>query len=126
MLAGEPNHEAMVKYVAEEISLKSKFFTSDYVLDETFTRLLKMQGIKAAKKFRQFLKKSESQQQLLIFWTDETLFNQIWPNFQKFSEHNLSFTDTSIYTLIKNFKIDEVLTLDQGFKKVGLTVRPLL
>lgn len=126
MLQGEPDHKTISQYVTQELKLKSKFFTNDYVLDETFTRLLKMQGIGTAKKFRHLLKKIETQQQILIFWTDEISFKQIWPGFEKFSEHKLSFTDASIYALVKNFKINEVLTLDQGFKKVGLTVRPLL
>ena len=126
MLKGEPNHQAVFDYLTGEIRLKSKLFTSDYVLDETFTRLLNTQGITTVKKFKTHLSLTEKQGQLLVFWTDETLFTRSWPLFQKFAEHKLSFTDVTIFTLAKDFKLDEVLSLDQGFKKVGLTVRPLL
>lgn len=126
ILKGEPNHQGVFDYLTREIRLKSKLFTSDYVLDETFTRLLNTQGIKTVKNFKARLSLAEKQGQLLVFWTDETLFTRSWPFFQKFAEHKLSFTDTTIYTLVKDFKLNEILTLDQGFKKVGLNVRPLL
>ena len=126
ILKGEPNHQEVFDYLTGEVRLKSKLFTSDYVLDETFTRLLNTQGIKTVKNFKARLSLAEKQNQLLVFWTDETLFARSWPVFQKFAEHKLSFTDVTIFTLVKDFKLDEVLTLDQGFKKVGLTVRPRL
>lgn len=125
-LKGEPNHQEIFDYLTGEIRLKSKLFTSDYVLDETFTRLLNTQGIKTVKNFKTLLSLAEKQNQLLVFWTDETLFTRSWSVFQKFAEHRLSFTDATIFTLVKDFKLNEVLSLDQGFKKVGLNVRPLL
>ena len=42
----------------------------------------------------------------------------------KFFEHKVSFTDATTYVLCKDFKIDEVFTLDSDFRKMGLTVAP--
>ena len=83
-----------------------------------------MQGMYSAELFRDYVKLAEEQRNLLVLWTDETVFNKAWEFFKKFSEHRLSFTDATIYTFVKDLKIDEVLSLDQGFKKVGLTVKP--
>lgn len=125
LMNGEIQHKAVADYIDKEVSLGSKFFTSDYVLDETFTRLLTIQRFKTAQLFRNYIKLAEQQRNLLVLWTDETVFNKAWDYFKKFSEHKLSFTDATIYTFVKDLKIDEVLSLDQGFKKVGLTVKPL-
>lgn len=124
LLKKEPHHKDIYDYFIQEASSGSKFFTSDYILDETYTRLLTNQGLKDTKDFRKYIKEAEAQRNLLVLFTDEVFFNKSWVYFEKFSEHKLSFTDATIYTFVKDLKIDEVLTLDQGFKKVGLTVKP--
>ena len=112
--------------MAKETKSGAKFFTCDYVLDETFTRLLTGQSFSAAKKFKLLIEEAEETRQLLILWTDATLFKKAWGYFTKFSEHKLSFTDSLIVAMVKDFKINTILSLDQGFKKVGLNVRPRL
>mgnify|MGYP001576387733 CR=1 FL=1 len=124
LLKKETYHKEVFDYLTKEVRSGSKFFTSDYVLDETYTRLLTNQSIKDAKNFKKYVKKAEIQKNLLVLWTDEVLFNKAWEYFEKFSEHKLSFTDATIYAFVKDLKIDEILTLDQGFKKVYLSVKP--
>jgi len=125
-LKGEINHQITVDYFLKEQKNGSKFFTCDYVLDETITRLLTGQSFSAAKKFKLLIEEAEEARQLLILWTDATLFKKAWGYFVKFKEHKLSFTNSLIVAMVKDFKINTVLSLDQGFKKVGLNVRPLL
>lgn len=123
-LAKERYHKEVASYFLKELKKGSKFFTSDYVLDEAFTRLLTNQGLSSAKSLREKTSQAEKLNKLLILWTDETVFYQSWNRFVKFSEHQLSFTDATIYTFVKDLKINEIITLDQGFKKVGLTIKP--
>ncbi|OGM23727.1 hypothetical protein A3D00_00805 [Candidatus Woesebacteria bacterium RIFCSPHIGHO2_02_FULL_38_9] len=110
--------------IKSETKLGSIFLTSDYVLDETFTRLITAKSFQNAKRFYNKIIETQNTGNLTILWTDKRLFSEAWEWFEKFSEHKLSFTDATIYTFVKNLKIDEVLTLDQGFKKVGLVVKP--
>ncbi len=126
VLTGENYHEAINDYIFSETKEGSKFFTSDYVLDEAFTRFSTSQSFQIANKFRNKVHEAEKQDNLLVLWMDEVLFNKTWNFFEKFSEHKLSFTDATIVALVHDLKIDEILTLDKGFKKVGLTTRPLL
>lgn len=126
LLQNEIRHELVAKYFLKELEVGSKFFTNDYVLDETWTRLVTQNNLKEAKGLRDKTKQAERERRLLILWTDETLFDRAWKNFIKFAEHKLSFTDAVIATLVKDLHIDEILTLDEGFRKVGLTIKPEL
>ena len=123
-IKGEKCHQEISEYLISEVKRGSKFFTSDYVLDESFTRLITGQSFFSAKVFKNKVRELENEKQLLVLWTDEVFFNKAWIYFEKFSEHMLSFTDATIYTFVKDLKIDEVLTLDKGFEKVGLTIKP--
>ncbi|MFV1916929.1 MAG: type II toxin-antitoxin system VapC family toxin [Patescibacteria group bacterium] len=125
-LKKEKYHKEVFDYLITEVKRGAKFFTSDYVLDETFTRLITGQSFRSAKVLKRKVKTLEREKQLLVLWTNEVIFNKSWKYFEKFSEHKLSFTDATIYTFVKDLKIDEVLTLDEGFKKVGLTVKPTI
>ena len=58
--------------------------------------------------------------ELKMLDVDEVLFNKSAETMTKFAEHKLSFVDASIYNLVKDYKLDEVFTLDSDFKKVGL------
>lgn len=125
-LTKERFHQPVFDYLIYEVKKGSKFFTSDYVLDETFTRLITGQSFKSAKVFRNKVKTLEKERQLLILWTEEIRFNRSWEFFEKFREHKLSFTDATIVCYARDLKIDEILTLDRGFQKVGLTIKPVL
>jgi len=126
ILKDEKYHDAISQYFISEQEKGSKFFTSDYVLDEAWTRLMTNQSFTSAKYLKRKACQAEKSNHLLILWTEEVRFQKAWSFFEKFKEHKLSFTDATIYTFVKDLKIDEVLTLDQGFKKVGLTVKPTI
>lgn len=126
LLTKEKYHKQISDYLISEVKKGSKFFTSDYVLNESYTRLITGQSLKSARVLKNKFRELEKEKQLLVLWTDEVFFNKAWDYFEKFSEHQLSFTDATIYTFIKDLKIDEIITLDQGFKKVGVTVKPNL
>lgn len=126
LLKDETHHSKVHAYFDKETKARSEFFTSDYVLDETYTRLLTNQSIYSAKKFKEKINDAKQLKRLTLLWTDKTVCDKAWEYFMKFSDHKLSFTDATIYTFVKNFKIDEVLTLDKGFKKVGLVTKPMI
>lgn len=126
LLRGELLHKQVVDYFEKEVRAGSKFFTNDYVLDETWTRLITQQSFSSANVLRDKTSDAQRNRQLVVLWTDETLFNKAWQNFRKFREHRFSFTDTVIATIVKDLKIDEILTLDGDFKKIGFVVKPLI
>ena len=124
ILSGEKFHKEVTAYFTDELKKGSNLFTSDYVLDESFTRLLTNQSFHSAKTLREKTREAQKAGHLLIFWMDEVLFDKTWDFFEKFNDQNMSFTDASIAALMRNFKLDEILTLDQGFRNIGFTVKP--
>lgn len=92
-------------------------FTSYYVLDELFTRLLYYRKADI-KKHIEKLKTAIAANELTVMQIDEALFAKSLEVFLKFSEHKISFTDATTYVLYKDFAIDEVFTLDSDFKKM--------
>lgn len=124
ILKGEKYHKDVANYFIDEDKKGSKFFTNDYVLDEAWTKLITSHSFTAAKALREKTRQAQEVFKLHIIWTDEILFNQAWEAFEKFSEHKLSFTDALIARVVQSLKIDEILSLDKGFQKVGFTVKP--
>ncbi|TSC88154.1 MAG: nucleic acid-binding protein, contains PIN domain [Microgenomates group bacterium Gr01-1014_16] len=124
LLSGEKQHQVIDKYVKRLISQKARLFTSDYILDETWTRLVTNQNFSSASSLRQIVKEAHKKGHLSVFFTLETFFEETWQIFEKFSNLKLSFTDATIIFYSRKFKIDEVVTLDEGIKKAGLKVFP--
>lgn len=125
-LKKEKYHQQVADYFISSDKKGGKFFTSDYVLDETYTRLMTRQGIKECKYLKSIVQEAVASNHLLILWTDVVIFEKAWKLFMKYSEHRLSFTDCTIAVLIQDLKLDEILTLDQGFAKIGLLVAPAI
>lgn len=114
-------HEKCIEKHEEYKKEHTLFFTSLFVLSELYTRILYDYGKVALKLVIYKVVRLQDEGKLRIFQIDAGIFKKSEETIIKFSEHRLSFTDASIYALVKSFKLDEVFTLDNGFKKVGLT-----
>lgn len=99
-------------------------YTSNYVLTECYTWMIYRDGLHIAKGLKAMVDVAEKQGYLDVFWVDDLISEEAWPYFVKFSEHKLSYTDVTSYLLVKKFRLDGIFTFDEGFKKVGLPVKP--
>lgn len=115
----EKYHEKVVKKYYDYRQERAILFTSYYVLDELFTRLLFYLEVDS-KKHIQKLKESIDANELTTLQIHDALFEKSIDVFLKFSEHKISFTDATTYVLYKDFSIDEIFTLDSDFKKLRL------
>ena len=113
----ETDHKVVAKKYHDYRQKRAILFTSDYVLDELFTRLLYYQQVDI-KKYIQRLKESISKGEVTVLRVDEALFEKALEAFLKFSDHKVSFTDATSYALLKDFSLDEIFTLDDDFKKM--------
>ena len=91
---------------------KAIIYTSDYVLDETYT-LLKMRGSHATSvKFMDEMEKSH----INILRIDEDIEAAAKTIFRKFEDRRLSFTDCTSFALINQFGIEAVFAFDEHFR----------
>lgn len=115
----ETSHKKIASKYYDYRQQRAIFFTSYYILDELFTRLNYYKGIDV-KKHIQRLKDSIKANELTVLQIDEALFEKSLGVFIKFAEHKISFTDATTIMLFKNYKLDEIFTLDSDFKKMRL------
>ncbi len=118
ILEDESYHQKVVdKYKAYKKS-RAQLITSDYILDELYTRCVYRAGSFGAKIAIDLIQEIVSHDELTVLEVDLQVFKKAQEIFLKFSDHKISFTDATSYILYKDFALDEVFTLDSDFKKI--------
>lgn len=115
----EEYHKKITKQYRIYRQQRAVFFTSYYILDELFTRLLYYGSIDI-KRYIKILQDAIIAGELAVFDINEKEFEKSKNIFLKFFDHKLSFTDATTVYLYKEFKLDEIFSLDSDFKKVGI------
>ncbi len=98
-----------------------KCVTSNFVLDETFTLLGRRAGYSFAAQRAKNIYASESIDVLRPTREDEL---EAIGFFEKYSDHQLSFTDCISFVLMKSKKIKRVFTFDHHFQLAGFQIYP--
>lgn len=117
-VSSERYHSKVSKKYKEYRRQRVQLFTSYYILDELFTRLIYDFGKSITQKAIDLLNKSIVKEELVVLDIDEAIFKKAQETMIKFSEHKLSLTDATSYILYKDFSLDEVFTLDDDFKRI--------
>ncbi len=99
---------------------RASFYTSYFILDELFTRLIYDFGKSATEKVVDLLMKSIEKEEIKVLDIDDGTFNKSLNSLLKFAEHKISLTDATSYILFKDLELDEIFTLDSDFKKIGI------
>ena len=96
-----------------------QFYTSDYIIDETATRIKKKKDGSGAKLFLQQLMDVFKKRKIEIIFISKILFDKSVRIFNRYPEPNtFSFTDASIVSVMRHYKIKTLLTFDRDFKKL--------
>jgi len=119
--SSEKHHRLVSKQYADYRKQRAIFFTSYYILDELFTRLMYDFGKSLTQKAIEILNRAIEKEELSIFDIDEAIFKKSQEVLIKFSEHKISFTDATSYILYKDFGMDSIFTLDDDFKKIRIS-----
>lgn len=120
-VSSEKYHKQVSKKYKEYRKQHSQLFTSYYILDELFTRLIYDFGKTAAQKTIERMDKSIEKEELKVLDIDAVIFKKAQEIMIKFSEYKISLTDATSYILYKDFALDEVFTLDDDFKKIRVS-----
>lgn len=111
-------HKEVLKKYNSYRKQKAHFVTSNYILDELFTRLSTSENKTVLERVIYAVKKLEELGELKVMYIDRVICRKAEEIILKFAEHKLSFTDATTYVLYKDFDLDEVFTLDEDFKKI--------
>ncbi|MEK7091280.1 MAG: PIN domain-containing protein [Patescibacteria group bacterium] len=95
------------------------FVTTDYVVDETYTGLLKKAGYGSVMEFDKTL----SEGRWHIERMNEGRFVRAQEVFRRFNkDKEWSFTDCTSYVVMKELKIGTAFTFDQNFVQMGFKI----
>ena len=96
-------------------------FTSNFVLDETFTLLARRSTYQfAAERARNLLESHV----LSILRPDETDEFAALDYFQKYADQSVSFTDCVSFVLMEKYRIPTAFSFDRHFTIAGFDVEP--
>jgi len=124
LVSSEKWHQQVVDQYQNYKKENAFFFTNYFVLNELYTRLIYDFDKKKCEKAINKIRNLKEEGKMGVFEIDPVLFKKSERAFLKFSEHKISFTDATIYVCVKEYKLDEVFTLDSDFRKIGLKASP--
>ena len=117
-------YQAATNYFEAPLQAGTRFLTSDYVLDETLTRLRYDLGHGAALRFWEQIEAAKKMDILEIWRVDEAIWSAALDVFAQFRDQKFSFTDCTSFVLAQSCSVDEVFAFDAHFAIFGLVVRP--
>lgn len=121
LAARDPHHAKAAELLKEASASGTRFFTTDYVLDETAT-LLKARSL--GHRLDAFFEALTASRACRILWTDATDFARARDYFLKHKDKDYSFTDCVGFCAMRREKLTRALTTDAHFRQAGFT--PLL
>ena len=102
----------------------ARLVTTNYVVDETATRLRYGAGLDAALGYRRMLDESVKARRLRIAWVDETVEREAWRLLEQYRDVTLSLTDATTAVAARRARIGEIFGFDRDFEALGLLVLP--
>lgn len=111
-------------YYEKLVAEGARFLTTNYVVDETATRLRYDAGLAAALAFRGALDRSLSERRLRVGWIDPRLEREGWDLMERHADVELSLTDATSAAVARRAKVSEVFGFDTDFRAFGFQLRP--
>ena len=115
---GDSAHAAASAFLRRAAGKKRRFFTTDYVLDETAT-LLSARGLRhlVAQVFEIVL----NSKACAVEWMDPEKFSETRGFFSKRADQAWSFTDCFSFLVMRELAVSEALTKDRNFQEAGFS-----
>ncbi len=117
----EPRHSEVSAFIRKFRAQGGSLYTTDYVLDETFTLLFRRLPILLAVNTIKVLDKAIEQGYLNLEIISPTRFEKAKSLRLKFKDKpTISFTDLVSIAVMKDLDIESILTADDHFVQVGM------
>lgn len=117
-IPSDSKHQQVLDKYQEYKKERARFFTSDYILDELYTRLVYDFGKEITSRTIKIINQAVERHEMTVFRIDEAISKKAQNVIIKYAEHRISFTDATTFILYRNFLLDKIFTLEGGFKKM--------
>jgi predicted nucleic acid-binding protein len=117
----DPAFASVSRLRATAVDQRSIWVTTDYVLDETLTRLFAMAPFAQARQFSEGIFAASRQGTLDIEHVTPERFGGAWRLRLRYQDKpHISFTDLTSFVVMRELGLRQVLTGDAHFEQVGL------
>jgi uncharacterized protein len=120
----DAHHEAASSFYGTALDDGALLVTSNYVTDETATRLRYDIGLPAALRFHDSMEAAVSARRLRLAWVDQAIEREAWGTMERFADVGLSLTDATSAVLARRAKIQHMFGFDADFRALGFDVQP--
>ena len=100
--------------------------TTNYVVDETVTRLRYDAGLQAARDYRTRLSALCTIRKARLAWIDERKEAEGWRILEQYADVRLSLTDATSAAVAREARITTIFGFDLDFQALGFVVEPVL
>ncbi|MBI2346257.1 MAG: PIN domain-containing protein [Deltaproteobacteria bacterium] len=117
--AADQYHSAAVEQLQTLRATGAALVTSNFVLDETYTRIRRKAGHKVVIAFGE---KVRASRQIRVITIAPPIEKQAWEILKKYADQEFSFTDCTSFALMRAKKITEAFAFDADFKIMGFAL----
>ncbi len=119
----DQHHDDAVAVFNDLVQQDAQLLTTDYVIDETVTRLRYDFNHSGAVEFFDFIESIKNRGILTVTEIDSTLFQEAEQLFRQYNTARLSFTDCTSFVVCRRRNISEAFAFDRHFPMMGITLR---
>jgi predicted nucleic acid-binding protein len=117
----DPSFATVSRIRANSLGQAGAWVTTDYVLDETMTRLFSATPFTHARRFAEGIFEASRQGLLDIEHVTPERFNRAWRLRLRYRDKpRISFTDLTSFVVMRELGLQQALTGDAHFEQVGM------
>lgn len=120
--SGDQHYDEAITIFNRLRQRRMRIITTDYVIDETVTRLRYDLNHSVAVKFLNVIERTEQEDILAVMGVDRHLFQEALRLFRQYDSARLSFTDCTSFAVCQKHEIAEVFAFDSDFEMMGITM----
>jgi predicted nucleic acid-binding protein len=122
---GDRAHTIALRCKEDLAQQRKRLYTTNFVLDETFTLLLLNIGYARTVTFKQTVDQLRSGSILTVVHVTEEIERAAWEVFERFNQDKTwSFTDCTTKVVMARLSISQVFAFDHHFEQMGLVRIP--
>jgi len=120
----EEYHELVQYLIAELVEESAKLYTTNFILDETYTLIRTRVHHRAAVEFHRKLQIMIDGKLVEVIHLMPEIEQDAWVIFERYDDKDFSFTDCTSFVVMKQQRIVSVITDDRHFKQMGFDLLP--